>query len=531
MHVGTPREATLAQQQVKQLIDALQPLEAVTFAEACEGNERFVTGVRAVACTQAGEIEQDAALLERAIELWGELDGESDPAMGYNLANAEYALWRVARAKLGFVAALEQKRQHLHRARALFNRAGEDPNVPMELKAQALTNLANSYDDLGRDVDALAAYDRALGLDPGFAMAVGNRGTTLLGIAAFMGDHHPRVLVDAAQALDTALADPEQIIRFGGQSALDSFQAKRAQIKGDTSPMEGGTPADWTDPHLRWCAKHALFLHVSMVCLSADAREVDPLFFRGVTVGLSDEEQTRANAIVDAFNALKQDYIAARYLLWLATDDQSPITEHADAVTTRARFLDTNTYGEWGIQSGLASQVFAAVINLLDKVASFVHLYLATGRASTQVYFRGFWGTRQQRGSPLLMDPELAAQFAGIGNRGLLALCDLSCDLERDTPLNMMVRRRHSATHRFLSVHWMLVDPRNDPSGWLERVTWRDLVDGALEQMAMARAALIYLARLIDLAEHEARQLREVSKQPGVVPSMPLFRAEPTPRD
>lgn len=109
-----------------------------------------------------------------------------------------------------------------------------------------------------------------------------------------------------------------------------------------------------------------------------------------------------------------------------------------------------------------------------------------------------------------------------------MALCDLSCDLEQDTPLNRMVERRHSATHRFLTVHWMLGESGALQHSWLERVEWGDLVEGVHSQLAMARAALVYLACMIDIAEEGAQRRRQdETGKAGSYARIELFRAEP----
>jgi hypothetical protein len=90
---------------------------------------------------------------------------------------------------------------------------------------------------------------------------------------------------------------------------------------------------------------------VSLPCLSEDYEELDALYFSGIVVGLDDAEQRQAKDFIDAFNALKQDFIAARYLLWLADGDESPIREHAAAITARAGYLDTLRYARWGTRT------------------------------------------------------------------------------------------------------------------------------------------------------------------------------------
>jgi hypothetical protein len=178
------------------------------------------------------------------------------------------------------------------------------------------------------------------------------------------------------------------------------------------------------------------------------------------------------------------------------------------------------------VRTGLAIQAFAASSNLLDKVASAVHLYYRTSRKTYTVYFRYLWHPRTKK--PDVMDAEL---MEAAPTRGLRALCDLSCDLEAETPLNELVERRHTATHRFLTVHRLPTADDEADGDWLEHVDWDDLVAGAVDLLGTARSALIYLARMIDIEEHRTARRREeeaaASGKASITPPLLLPRSMP----
>ena len=520
--LNTTEDLQAARLEVMRQLDAGEFVEAIQFADSVGGSERYVRFLRALAYTHAGRELNDADRLETAIRLWEEATAEPGNRDHYNLANAELNRWELAAKADGFVSALESHRAHLHRARALFVDVGRDPKLPDEVRVQALTNLGNSFDIVGRNADGVEAYREALTLDPDFGMALGNKGVALLGIAPLMQQHVAAGVAEARDDLDAALKDRNRILQIGGPPALEHFEKRRASITVRGSGHDSAA-ASWADPYWRWCAQHNLFLHVSPRCIDPEADAYDPLFFRSVTAGLEDEDQRRVNDLFDAFNAMKQDYAAARYLLWLAEGDASPIREPGAAVSAKTKYLDSLRYARWGARTGVGVQAFAAATNLIDKVACFVHLYFETSRKIRTVSLRNLWHRPPQRNQPIVMDPELAAHLApGAFNRGLSALCDLSCDLEQDTPLNDLIERRHSATHRFLTVHSMLLDDDKSTDGCLEQVTWTELIDGALSQLATAHSALIYLAWTIDIAEKPPP-----SKQSGgIIAPMPVFPAQ-----
>lgn len=527
--VATEEASAAAGRRIGQLLDRNQASEAIMFAEECEGPQEITDQLRALAYTHGGAMMHDRARLESGAALWRRTGAEKHNAIGYNLANTELELWYLLVRERGYVVALQDHRAHLRDARVLLRSAGHDETVPEHIRLRALTNLGNSYDSEGRDIEALAAYHEALALNPTFGMALGNKGTTLRHVAPLAGKHQATVLAEAVTALDAALENHAGIVEFGGTTALEHFRELRATIKVKPGFVhERREHPGWADPHLRWCAEHGLFLHVSLTCLSEAYEDLDALYFSGIVVGLDDAEQRQAKDLIDAFNALKQDFIAARYLLWLADGDESPIRKHAAAITARAGYLDTLRYARWGPRTGLATQAFAAASNLLDKIASAVHVYYRTSRKSRGVSFRYLWHPIHTENKPDVMDAELVD---AAPTRGLRALCDLSCELETHTPLNDLLERRHAATHRFLVVHRL---PRagSEPDGdWLEHVDWDDLVMGAITLLSTARSALIYLARTIDIEERRLATRRKgaatASGKPSLTPPLPLPRSMP----
>ena len=483
------------------LLDAGDAAAAVALAEDCTpalGHESKVTQLRAAMYTDGGQMLKRRDLVERGADLWRELDPDANPNIAYNLANAELGIYQLAVDQgSSFPLAWQENREHLYTARTLFERIAGHRSVGKELRLQSLTNAGNAYDNVGRYLDALDCYDRALAIDPGFGMAQGNRGVALERAARLMRDHAATVLKEAAANLDAALAQRDSIARFGGTTAIAPFERVRARIRLKEPVDAKTTPRQaWADPHLEWCRRHELFLHVSHSCLREDTTRMDPLFFRRVITATDDADRHRVDRLVDAFNAIKQEYAAARYVVWLASERVSPIRDHSTAMSERITFLDSLQYARWGLRTGMAVQALAAATNVLDKVASFVHLYLGTSRRVRGVYFDWLWQERD--GKP--MDPELVAALERPnGNVGLLALCDLSCDLRADTPLSRRVGLRHTATHRFLVAHTEMV-PVSDE--WFDRVRWPGLVKETIAQLQVARAAIIYLAWMIDVREN-----------------------------
>jgi tetratricopeptide (TPR) repeat protein len=501
MEVANEKDFTAALARVKELSEN-QGVEAVRdFIATCQGTPSLILQLQAAAHST---LRGDRPSLLEAEAAWRELGPESS-AVAFQLASTLQNLVELRARDEGRAAVVEHEAERLRETRLLYEKAGYDEDAEPVLRIQSWVNLGNAFDFMGRDVDALLSYGRAIALDPAFGMALGNYGMTLLGIAPFMGGHQGHVLADAVLALDRALEDEERVVEIGGPSALATFRSQRAAIQGsgrDQDEVIDHSRPNFTDPHLRWAYRHGLLLHISPECLQDDDQVVDPLHLGTMTVGIDDVSQARLKRLQDAFNAVKQDYISARYSLWLASEPESPIRTHAQKLSARGRFVDTLGYARWGVQTGMALGALNVATNTLDKIAGLTHLYFDTGRKPNSAYFNGMWKAKSKKGEPPRMQSEFKAELKSTGNRGLLALCALSLDVageKRETELKKLVGLRNTSTHRFLVAHDMVVETKE--GGWMERVEWSRLLEAAIRQLAITRAALLYLARAIAVRE------------------------------
>lgn len=520
VNVSSEADFTRAVTEAQELIAHGRPAEAVAMVEGGSGPRALLVRLRAVVYSA---VHDDRATLLKGVELWRKLGPDKRPEAAFQLAAALHAVVELTMRTDGKVAVIERDRHLVREARLTYLAAAEHEEGTDQLKLVSLVNCGNLFDSMGREVDALQCYDRALEIDSGFGMALGNRGMALAKIAPFMGGHQSHVLEEAAWLLDRSFEDEERIRATGDPRSLDIFRDVRANIRGgEPEPPDHGDGPRFSDQHLCWAFEHGLLLHISPACLEDDASSVDALHLGSMVWSIEDDEQARLKRLRDAFNTVKQDFIAARYSLWLASDPASPIREHTDAVSARGYFADTLSYARWGIRTGMGLQALTAATNTLDKIAGLVHLYFATDRKPKDVSFYGLWHRPPTKGQPLQMEPVFAEQLRHVDNEGLAAIIDLSCEVDGDrhrTPLKEQIARRHAATHRFLVAHDLPMYEQ-DEAKWLTRVDWSDVVVGTIEQLRVTRAALIYLARAI--AAREAASDHEGQ----IIPRLPSYAVE-----
>lgn len=498
------------------LIDSDQAQAAIDLVRGLPVEDPNSAQIRGIVLIHAGQRLGDPNPIREAVDLLeARVEAPTGISMAYNRANGYLALWDLAVATHGAGTAHALHRSDLHLARDLLEIAAKDEEASEPiLRAEAWVNLGNSYDNGGRHVEAIAAYEAALRVVPNFAMALGNRGTTLLYRASLETVHRPALACDAVADLDAALEQPKSILEFGGPGALAHFRAERERIPG--TPKHEHDRALLTDPHLEWCRAHDLLLHPSPRCISRETKILDRLPLENMLLRVDEEEHN--DALRDSLNSLLQDYVSARYLVWSVVEPGTELREHAASLGSYMTFADTLTYARWGIGTGLRVAALANATNLLDKIAGVAHQYLRTGKSPRHAYMRNF-GLLIKPNKPDRIDPPIGTEL-NEGNRGLLALCDLAGEIGRDTPLNDLLQRRNAATHRTVAVHEMLLEPDAAPNEWLDRVEADDLAEALLDQLSRSRAALIYLA---DAINHRDRRLAP----PGPIPTLPLWPAEP----
>ncbi len=525
-----------AGRQLYQLLDEGNTAGALKLAESLHpdpGQELHVQHFRGCAYVEIGGQLESIKMVERGVKVLSQLDLDKSATISYNLANAKSQLWRIAVRKTNYCTAWLEKRNHLHESRRILESVADDKNASLKDRLKALTDAGNSYDNQGRYLDALDCYDRALELDPTYGMALGNRGMALLFAAPLMGEHQWHTLLDAAASLEAAIENKDSVIESGGRQALGTFEKCRASISvSSTTTLESDkTSQSLQDRHLDWCRSWRLFLNVSPDCINDTTKVLDPVSFREMSFSLNDPrlshkgDQLRGiKEFLGAYNAIKQDYMSARYLVWLTSDMAHSFLCHAQSVTRRAFFWDTLDYASWGVEPGIATIALKAAVDVLDKIAVFVHQYFHSCRNVRNVEFGSLPYKNRNRTE---LEPNLASALKtplGKWNSGLIALFDLSSELEEQSHshLKTLNEYRHAATHRSLIIHSELAP---DSSEWSEHVSWSDITDGSLCLLRIARSAIFYLTHMIHLNEEVSTSSEAEASLPMTIP-FPAYRSE-----
>jgi tetratricopeptide (TPR) repeat protein len=392
-----------------------------------------------------------------------------------------------------------------------------------ELRCRILTNLANQFSFIGRFVEAAEMWDRALGENSNFGMALGNYGVGLASYAHELYDPgHAAVIFAAAHELLSSAAVSGSFDAGDGR-ARAYFDANRKFIEEHVDvhaihkrmtnrPYSmGRTKRERT--YKRWCLANRLFLNPLNDIGALTIASRDPLTLPSLTNPVGSELPW----FFGFFNQIKQEYVSARFMFYEGV--QGEMVHFSDLGVTLANTLD---YPSYSLSVEKQRAAFRLAYSILDKVGYFINDYFGAGHRPDRVYFRSVW--LEPKGSG---PKPLQQKFASSQNWMLRGLFWLSKDLfdeelkaSTEPDAQALDTVRQHLEHKYLQVHesWASA-PSQMPEGMHNHrysISRDDFGLKTLKLLKLARAALIYLS----LAIH--REERRRPKSEGIVAPIPV---------
>jgi len=393
------------------------------------------------------------------------------------------------------------------------------------IQCKILTNLGNNLNHLGRPIEAISHWDKSLEIMPGFAMALGNKGKGLIYYGRSLYDYsHTGILTAYANdELNKAISEDvlwdsgphpeakEQFTHYHDQSIqiLAAIQYD-SEFDLDQWPL-GQSKAETT--YRGWCLHQRLFLSPLNDALRLTAAAQDVIHLPSHTCKI--EEKPR---FPNYYNLLKQEYVAARYMLYEAINEGNEHISDNDVL-----LLDGFDGVQFGYRAEQLKTAYRLAYSLFDKIGLFLNDYYSVGMSAGAVKFRTIWGTREKSKF------ELYACFSESKNWPLRGLYYLSKDLFdenfNDVALpdsQELANLRNRTEHRFLSLQDYPANVQDSVTH--AYMTIADFADKTLRIMSMAREALIYLS----LAMHREESLRHQNDDDSIlsipIPSVPIER-------
>jgi len=397
-------------------------------------------------------------------------------------------------------------------------------------QCQILTNHANLLRTVGRTIDAVAVWDAALKIIPGFAMARGNRGAALKDYAGMVVDSRERAIL-ALHAFDglrsttaeDAIFDSDYpqdaIAYFTGLATelscavnVDAVRAMQNLDHGD----EGRSKSERA--YRTWCLEQRLFLcpinDLGVHCAAA----TDTLMLPPLTEGINDRpDKHLPPPIFGFFNQIKQEYVSARFMLFEGINStQVHFSDRGVALT------DTLDYPLYSLASERVRTAFRIAYSLLDKVAFLVNHYWDLGKIQDRISFKNVWMVENKQ--------RLVPQFEKHDNLPLRGLFWLSKELFDDQLKHTTAADarelhgiRNALEHTYLRVNegWakpFMTNATNAGSFGLA-IGSDELEAKAVRVMQIVRSALFYVSFAIGVEERK----KNLANPSQFIGSMPLY--------
>lgn len=458
------------------------PVEAIAEARKLFGGNPNIRSVAAGVLIDAGAIVQDANAVQDGITVFRELTARFGdlPNLRYNLANGLVALADVEKfVDIDWYLKTSPLRRE---ARSLF-RDVVNSNADEGLQSAAATNLANAFCKAHRWAEAYDSYLEALRYDPTNAIASTGAARILLRCARLgLGD--PSVLIAVAQRhIERSKVNEQRLRELGGARAHEELSKLfEAELPGGAYPNLSNA-----DEYQRFVARHRLALSLTIEGLDSSLKRWDSLQIRSLRESVSIQSIPPLFAM---FNVMKADYLAARMLTFKSLHEK---TQDSGA------YSDTLDYAMYGVNESLLSLALRACIDLLDKIAVATSEYLEL--SGKFIYFSTRWYGEKLKGGALQWHPELRGEVLK-GNTAMIALAELSLDIESGGALHENKVLRHASTHRFIVIH-DIGDTPSRKSQFVEHYGIGDFQKSLIRALQLTRAALLYFVDMVAQNEHE----------------------------
>ena len=386
----------------------------------------------------------------------------------------------------------------------LLRQAVSDPAfmaADTTLQCQIRTNLANTLSGLDRPVAAIEQYLSALTVQPHYAKTLLGLSKSIQHIASSLyDDGHQLVLMAHVLDLINHALGNRSIEEGDRETYAPQEEARRNWISEnleeagydpefDLDNFELGSTEEERAYRI-WCLGERLFINPLNEPLTNKlaARDVFHLPSHTYKVG-------EAPRFPDYFNLLKQEYVSARYRLFVSSHNRVP-----DFIMREVSLL-SGTQGQiLGHQADELRCAYRSVYSIFDKIGVFLNSRFELGLNPKQVWFRHVWFKKQPDGTL-----GLRQKFEESNNWALRGLFYLSRDLYDDefqefaepdaAQLNIL---RNQIEHRFLVLHEL---PQNSSRGEQWMISVGEFQEKTLRLLRLAREALFYLSIAMHLEE------------------------------
>lgn len=438
-----------------------------------------------------GYVIKDLLMIEKGISLLEENKDELK-----KIVNEFSILYNIANGYLNYYALTNQKfRGSENILLTIKNYYNESlmKNKTNFLKSEALTNLGNLYDKIGRFFDALECYEESLKYNPEHGMTNCNKGIVLKKYAILM-NNDLSLIYDAYLCFKKSLKD-ETITPHAKDSANREielikkyFDVKLLKKEHELNIKEKyNYNTEFEKFYHEFCMKNRLYVNICDYCQKCDRSYGDVECIKKMTVKIDVSLDNDPYLILSSYlNQIKMEFASSRLYLILSQFPKNNLEFIHENVT----MIETYSYEMNNINIQLLKDSFNNFYNILDKIAYFINEYFELGEKKSKIYFKKIWYSKFDYNS----SKNSIREELNINNPYLSALIDITEDLNWGDK-KILNDIRNKITHKYLNVQLYTRDENN------ESISPEELFENTIELAKIVRNVIIYTLCLVDYEE------------------------------
>jgi len=471
--------------------------------------------------------EQAKLSLKLCDELGERVQGKLKVELYYYKANAWSVIRRVKHKDESTIWLWDQDEllQEVYWLRSAIS--SDDFRVLSELRqCQILVNTGNILSHIGRLIEAVEYWQRAIHILPNFGMAMGNLGLGYETYAKMLYDYdHAMVIFKEAYSVLTGISnqgvlwedDEFEIIKqqmLGRASliaqhvdfsAVDNFSLDGFSV-GKTKVEKG---------YRQWTLQHGLYINPLNELGAFSIASQDIMHLPSMVTDINQPPN-----LIGFYNQLKQEYVSSRYLLWKGVTESEKYSKHFS--DNDVLLLNTLDYPEYGLATEKIKIAFRTIYSIFDKIAYFINDYWALNIPEHQISFQSVWFDIKKD------TKQLRTAFMEHPNLSLRGLYWLSKDfVEKDNDSELVLGKtmepdadslrtiRNHLEHKYLKVHdnlWTYTDGKKG-SYFTDQLAYhishQELSQKTIRLIKTARAALMYLSMAVH--QEEKTKAKDIS--------------------
>lgn len=406
----------------------------------------------------------------------------------YNLGNGYISLYNLKVKSNKYYGFMNPKTEN-HEGIEYYKKAIKCQNMYEELQVKIFVNMANSLDSLGRNMEAIEYYDKALAINPKHGMALANKGIAIKYYAK-LTRHKSKKYYKIAhelikQGIKNGVHKEAESIFLDNMNEIENILEDFLYIGEESDKnISLNFKNDFEKKSTDFYYKNKLYLNLCNHCQNCNSSLEDNISINEKIIDFSNGiDKERFLELSQFLREIKQNYITSRLLLaqGVIKDNSINFVDNEISIIDAEENIMNNTY----IQ--LIKFAFKNMFDILDKISIFINRYMNLGKNEKYIDFKKIW----YKGD--FKKGNIDENISNSKNFNMNALFNIHLELSNGEYMELN-NIRNALTHRFLNIY-------TDGNNSIDYMSEEYLIEKSIEITKLVRNSIIYLLSFVESEE------------------------------